>query len=109
LAAHLKKLPGSGILARLEAAGVPCAPVKEVSEVIADPQVLARGMLLDMQYPGTGSMKLAGPPFKASGMETPQPARAPLLGEHTEEILAELSYSKAAIDSLEHKGVILKG
>lgn len=109
LAVELKKLPGSGILARLEAAGVPCAPVKEISEVIADPQVLARGMLMDLQYPGTGHMKLAGPPFKASGIETPQPVRAPLLGEHTEEILAELGYGKAAIDSLEHKGVILKG
>jgi len=54
-------------------------------------------------------MKLATPPFKASGMETPQPVRAPLLGEHTEEILSELGYAKAAIDSLEHKGVIFKG
>ena len=109
VAAELRKLLSSEILAKLEAADVPCAPVKEVSEVIDDPQVLARGMLLDMQYPGTGNMKLAGLPFKASGMETSQPVRAPLLGEHTEEILAELGYGKTAIDSLEHKGVILKG
>ena len=109
VAAELRKLLSSEILAKLEAAGVPCAPVKEVSEVIDDPQVLARGMLMDMQYPGTGNMKLAGLPFKASGMEAPQPVRAPLLGEHTEEILAELGYGKAAIDSLEHNGVILKG
>jgi len=109
VAAELKRLPGSEILAKLEAADVPCAPVKEVSEVINDPQVLARAMLMDMQYPGTGSMKLAGLPFKASGMETPQPVRAPLLGEHTQEILMELGYSKGAIDSLEHNGVILKG
>ena len=109
VAAELRKLLSSEILAKLEAADVPCAPVKEVSEVIDDPQVLARGMLLDMQYPGIGSMKLAKPPFKASGMEAPQPVRAPLLGEHTEEILAELGYGKTAIDSLEHKGVILKG
>ena len=109
VAAELRNLLSSEILAKLEAADVPCAPVKEVSEVIDDPQVLARGMLLDMQYPGTGNMKLAGLPFKASGMETPQPVRAPLLGEHTEEILAELGYGKTAIDSLEHKGVILKG
>ena len=109
VAAELRNLLSSEILAKLEAADVPCAPVKEVSEVIDDPQVLARGMLLDMQYPGTGNMKLAGLPFKASGMETSQPVRAPLLGEHTEEILAELGYGKTAIDSLEHKGVILKG
>ena len=109
VAAELKRYLSSEILAKLEAADVPCAPVKEVSEVMDDPQVLARGMLMDLQYPGTGNMKLAGPPFKASGIETPQPVRAPLLGEHTEEILAELGYGKAAIDSLEQKGVILKG
>jgi len=106
---ELKRFRSSEILARLEAANVPCAPVKEVSEVIDDPQVMARGMLIDMQYPGIGSMKLAGLPFKASGMETPEAVRAPLLGEHTDEILAELGYDKAAIDSLELKGVILKG
>jgi len=109
VAAELKRFLSSEILARLEAADVPCAPVQEISEVIDDPQVLARSMLIDMQYPGTGSMKLAGLPFKASGMETPGPVRAPLLGEHTEEILAEMGYDKAAIDSLELKGVIFKG
>jgi len=109
VAAELKRFLSREILTKLEAADVPCAPVKEVAEVIDDPQVAARGMLQEMQYPGTGSMKLANPPFKASGMETPQPVRAPLLGEHTEEILAELGYDKAAIDSLEHKGVIFKG
>ena len=109
IATELKKLPGNEILAKLEAADVPCAPVREVAEVIDDTQVLARGMLMEMQYPGTGSMKLANPPFKASGMETPRPLRAPLLGEHTGEILAELGYDEAAIDSLEHKGVILRG
>jgi crotonobetainyl-CoA:carnitine CoA-transferase CaiB-like acyl-CoA transferase len=109
VAAELKRFPSGELLARLEAADVPCAPVKEVSEVIDDPQVLARGILMDMQYPGTGNMKLAGLPFKASGMETPKPVRAPLLGEHTGEIMAELGYAKAAIDSLELKGVIFKG
>ncbi len=107
--AELKKFLSSEILAKLEAAAVPCAPVKEVPEIINDQQVLARGMLLEMQYPGTDSMKLTTIPFKASEMETPEPLRAPLLGEHTGEILAELGYDKAAIDSLEHKGVIIRG
>jgi crotonobetainyl-CoA:carnitine CoA-transferase CaiB-like acyl-CoA transferase len=109
VASELKNFLSSELLAKLEAADVPCAPVNEVPEVINDPQVLSRGMLMDMQYPGTGNMKLAGLPFKASGMGIPEPVRAPLLGEHTVEILAELGYDKAAIDSLEHKGVILKG
>jgi len=109
VAAEIKKLPSSEILAKLEAADVPCAPVKEVSEVIDDPQVQARGMLIDMQYPGVGSMKLGRLPFIASGLENPEPVRAPLLGEHTEEILRELGYSSAAIDSLIQNGVILKG
>ena len=109
LSVELNKLHSSEILAKLEAADVPCAPVKEVPEVIDDPQVAARGILIDMQYPGAGSIKLCNLPFQASGMEAAQPVRAPLLGEHTGEILAELGYSKAAIDSLVQKGVIFKG
>jgi len=109
LATALKKFDSNGLLAKLEAADVPCAPVKDIPEVIDDPQVQARGMLSDLDYPGIGRMKLGNLPFKASGMDQVAEKRAPLLGEHTAEILAELGYDKAKIDVLEHKGVILKG
>jgi len=109
IAAALRKLPGSEILQKLEAAGVPCAPVLEVQELLDDPQVTARGIFFDMDYPGAGKVKLANMPARPSGIEQVKNVRAPLLGEHTAEILAELGYDSAGIDALEQKGVILKG
>jgi crotonobetainyl-CoA:carnitine CoA-transferase CaiB-like acyl-CoA transferase len=109
MAAALRAMPGSEILSRLEHAEVPCAPVNSVPEVTSDPQVKARGMLLDIEYPGVGLMTLANLPFSGSGLDTPEPVRPPMLGEHTREILAELGYDETAFDSLALKGVILKG
>ena len=109
IAAALRKLPGSEILKKLEAAGVPCAPVLEVPELLDDPQVTARGIFFDMDYPGVGKVKLANIPARPPGIDRIENVRAPMLGEHTAEILQELGYDSAGIDALEQKGVILKG
>jgi crotonobetainyl-CoA:carnitine CoA-transferase CaiB-like acyl-CoA transferase len=109
LADILKKLGSKDILAKLEAAEVPCAPVMEIHEVIADPQVQARGMLSQIEYPGAGSFKVGNLPFKASGMGQPPGTRAPMLGEHTQEILEGLGYDSAGIDAFEQNGVIFRG
>ena len=108
LGAVLKKHPSDEVLASIEAAGIPCAPVLEIPEVVNDPQVQARQILFEMDYPGVGKMKLAHIPFKASGMELINTIRAPLLGEHTQEILLNAGYSQAEIDALEVGGVIFK-
>jgi len=65
-------------------------------------------MFFDMEYPGTGNLKLARLPGRASGIEPAKPVRAPRLGEHTREIMLELGYSEIDIDSLAGKGVILR-
>jgi len=109
IADALRKLPGDEIIRKLEAAGVPCAPVLEIPELLDDPQVVTRQIFFDMDYPGVGKVKLANIPAWPSGIERIKNVRAPLLGEHTEEILRELGYDGARIDALEHNGVILKG
>ena len=109
LAEILKKLGSVEILAKLEAAEVPCAPVMEIQEVIADPQVQARGMLTQIEYPGAGPVRVGKLPFHASGMRRPPEVRAPLLGEQTQEILKELGYDSAGIDAFEQNGVIFRG
>lgn len=75
----------------LNAAGVPCGPVYGVDEVFADPQVQAQQMVLDVEHPGHGLVRMLGFPMKFA--ETPCRVRrpAPQLGEHTAEILAELA------------------
>jgi crotonobetainyl-CoA:carnitine CoA-transferase CaiB-like acyl-CoA transferase len=74
----------------LNAAGVPCGPVYGVEEVFSDPQVLAQQMVLEVEHPGHGLVRMLGFPMKLG--ETPCQVRrpAPALGEHTAEILAEL-------------------
>jgi len=78
-------------LAKLEAEGIPAGPVVTHAEVFADPQVRAREMVVEVEHPSAGRMATLGVPIKLS--ETPGKVRrpAPRLGEHTEEVLAELA------------------
>jgi crotonobetainyl-CoA:carnitine CoA-transferase CaiB-like acyl-CoA transferase len=108
MAAHLKKLPGDEILRKLEEAGVPCAPVLEIPELLENPQVKARQVFFDMEYPGLGRVKLSHIPARASGLDPVENVRAPELGEHSREILLEAGYSISEIDSFAAKRVILE-
>ena len=83
-------------------------PVLEIDEVLADPQVLHRQMVVELEHPNGGIVKQLGIPIKLS--KTPGRIRslAPLPGEHTDEILTGLGYSKDEIDQLEEKGIITR-
>ncbi|MGY4920085.1 CaiB/BaiF CoA transferase family protein [Streptomyces sp. 900116325] len=86
-------------------AGIPCSLVQSLSEVVADPQVLARESLLPV--PGTGAtMHSVRSPFRFSSIPDPRNTRFPELGEHTVEVLAEHGYSSAAITRLRERGAI---
>ena len=87
-------------------AGVPCGPINRVSEVVQDPQVLARSMMVDIPHPKVPDLRVTGSPLKLS--ETPPSVRhhPPLLGQHNEEVLLELGYDAEKIARLREKGVI---
>jgi crotonobetainyl-CoA:carnitine CoA-transferase CaiB-like acyl-CoA transferase len=104
----LRKLPSSEIIRKLEAASVPCSILQEIPEVLNDPQVAARQIFFDMDYPDVGRIKLANLPAWPSGIERVKTVRAPRLGEHSAEILRELGYDNVGIDALAQKRVILK-
>jgi len=75
----------------LEAAGIPCSPVNDVAQVAAHPQVAARGMILDIEDPTLGRLRVAGSPIKFAGRVEPQAHRPPPgLDADREPILAEL-------------------
>ena len=84
----------------LNRAGVPCGRVMNLSEVFADPQVRAQQMLLEVEHPGHGAVKMTGFPVKLS--ETPCAIRrpAPELGQHTEEVLRALGWDDARLAAL---------
>jgi crotonobetainyl-CoA:carnitine CoA-transferase CaiB-like acyl-CoA transferase len=109
IAASLRKLPGDEILRNLEKAGVPCAPVQEVPEMLDDPQVKARQLFFDTEQPGVGAVKCTHIPARPSDMEPVDLVQAPALGQHTADILREAGYTSAEIDALTANGVILKG
>ncbi len=90
----------------LNAAGVPCGPVNTVEQVFQDPQVLAQEMVMEVEHPGHGLVRMLGFPMKLS--ETPCQVRrpAPGLGEHSDEILASVGYDDAARAALRGAGVV---
>ena len=81
-------------------AGVPAGPVNSVDEVFADPHVLARGMRSEFPHPTLGSFDAVPLPFKFGGWDDPVPGTPPLLGEHTDALLANLGYSAERIAQL---------
>lgn len=90
----------------LEAANIPCAPVKSIGELVEDEHIKARGGLIECDYPGIGTYTMAANPIRLSDYQPPV-ERAPLLGEHNERVLSEyLGYSKDEIKALLEEGVI---
>jgi len=93
-------------VATLNAAGVPCGPVNRADDVFSDPHVEARKMLIDIDDPKVGSYKFARTTPHMSVAPEPPAIPAPELGQHTQELLAELEYSESEISTLADKGVV---
>jgi crotonobetainyl-CoA:carnitine CoA-transferase CaiB-like acyl-CoA transferase len=92
--------PGSHWLSLLEANDIPCGPINDYAQVFADPQVLARGMVVESDHPTLGRLRTLGSPIKMSRTPPIVHRRAPLLGEHTAEVLREAGYSDQDIRDL---------
>lgn len=91
-------------LAALEAADVPCTPVRVASEVFHDPQVRESGALLEFDYPGYGRVTAIATGVRVGAAPIPV-QRPPLLGEHTRSVLAEIGYDEQTIAEMEASGV----
>ena len=93
-------------IAQLEARAVPCGPINGLAEVFADPQVQARGLAVKMPHPEAGEVPLVASPIRLSKTPVEYRRAPPLVGEHTDEILADLGVDAAGIAGLRERGVV---
>jgi crotonobetainyl-CoA:carnitine CoA-transferase CaiB-like acyl-CoA transferase len=91
----------------LENAGVPCGPINTIADVFADPQVQARGMRLELHHPILGAVPSVASPIKYSETQISYDRAAPMLGEHTDEVLRDLlGVTLEEIDQMRKRGII---
>ena len=106
LAERLKLRRRDEWLAEFEAAKVPCGPINDLADVFADPQVRERRMEVELPHPIAGSVRLVGSPVKLGATPVRYRLAPPLLGQDTDEVLAEFGLDAAAIAALRSAGAI---
>jgi crotonobetainyl-CoA:carnitine CoA-transferase CaiB-like acyl-CoA transferase len=92
--------------AELSRAGIPAGAINSVAEALAHPQVEARGMVVTVEHPTAGTLRMPGSPIKLSGHTATVRRPPPMLGQHTSEVLGELGYTDAEIAALRERGVV---
>ena len=85
---------------------VPAGPVLEIAQMHADPQTLARKMIVETEHPIAGKVKSIGLPIKFSGTPGSVRRAAPLLGQHTREVLREHGFTNRQIKQMAQEGAI---
>ena len=106
LSAIFRRATTADWLARLEAAGVPAGPVLSIRDMHAHPQTIARDMVPVVEHPRAGPVQTIGLPVKFSTTPGGVKRAAPLLGEHTRDVLAEAGYAAAEIQALCDAGIV---
>jgi crotonobetainyl-CoA:carnitine CoA-transferase CaiB-like acyl-CoA transferase len=101
---RLKHRKVDDLIAALEAEGVPCGRINSIADVAADPHALAREMVVELEHPRAGRTRALGLPIKLSRTPGKVSRPAPVLGQHTREVLEEFGFSAAEIESLVKSG-----
>ena len=98
----------SSWLEMLQQAGVVAGPIYNMEQVYKNPQVLARQMLVDLEGPDLGTIHNIGIPVKLSGTPGQIRTRAPMLGEHSAEVLLEHGFSQSEVEGLVSGGAVVE-
>jgi crotonobetainyl-CoA:carnitine CoA-transferase CaiB-like acyl-CoA transferase len=100
----LKRAPVREWIGALEAVGVPCGQINSIADMAADPQTAAREMVVQLEHPRAGATRALGLPIKLSATPGKVVRAAPILGEHTREVLGEYGFSSQEIEALVRSG-----
>jgi len=87
-------------------AGIPAGPILDITQMHKDPQAMAREMIPEVDHPVAGRVKTLGAPVKFHATPTAVNCAAPILGQHSQEVLAEIGYSESEIQAFVATGVI---
>jgi len=90
----------------MRAADIPCGPINQVDEILNDPHVKARGMIVELEHPVAGLVRSLGNPVKLSATPAAYRLPPPTLGQHTAEVLGELGYGPEEVERLREDGVV---
>lgn len=93
-------------LSELRSVGIPCGRINTVAAALSDPHVIERGMIVELEHPALGWVKSLATPVHLSDTPLVYHRHPPALGEHSDEVLSELGYSREKIRQLRQQGVI---
>jgi len=106
IAAETIREPRAHWIAELEQAGIPCGPILNYEDALTTPQAMAREMTVNVDHPILGPLRTLGTPLKMSSTPLNPKRRGPMLGEHTDDVLAEAGYSSDEIEQLRYSGAV---
>ncbi|MFK7805536.1 MAG: CaiB/BaiF CoA transferase family protein [Anaerolineae bacterium] len=104
--AHMKRKSSTEWLEMLANAGIPSGPIRTVGEALADPQIIARNFIVELEHPSLGMIKSLATPIHMSKNQLTFRKHPPTLGEESSQILAELGYTQAQIEQHLADGII---
>ena len=102
----IRQRPTDDWLDVLRAVGIPCGRINTVEQILTDPHVIERGMIIELDHPALGIVKSIATPVHLSDSPLVYHRHPPTLGEHTDEVLAELGYDAATITRYHADGIV---
>ena len=91
---------------QLESHDILCAPIRNTEEALQDPQLAVNGLIVEVEHPLVGRLRHVGTPLRLSKTSSRSPSAAPMLGQHTDEVLHEVGYSPGEVGELRSKSVV---